>query len=106
MSEGRELRSPLVGAQVSSVPREEPVVAVEIEGGVLVLAVDGLVEVFDDGGSGGLCVLEVGFQVFEEDGEALGSVAELCRGLLSGFAVSSMMQVLPAKSWAPLMGLP
>jgi hypothetical protein len=40
--------------------REEPVVAVEIEGSVLELAEDGLVEVFDDGGSGGVCVLEAG----------------------------------------------
>ena len=55
-----ELRSSPIGAQIARVAREEPVVAVEIGGSVLELGVDGLVEVFDDGGSGGVCVVEAG----------------------------------------------
>ena len=51
---------PTHGAQIARMAREEPVVAVEIEGSILELAEDGLVEVFDDGGSGGVCVLEAG----------------------------------------------
>ena len=63
---------------------KEPVVAVEVEGGVLELAVDGLMEVFDECYAGGPGALEVGFDIIEKNCEALGCVAELRRALKAG----------------------
>jgi hypothetical protein len=67
--------SPLVWADVVGVLREEPVVAIEIFDSVLALAVDGFVEVFDDFCACRFCSLEVRCYIFDEDGEALRSIA-------------------------------
>ncbi len=53
--------------------------AVEVQGSVLKFAVDGFVRLFEDGGSGGAGALAVGFDVLDEDRQALRAVAELAR---------------------------
>jgi len=73
----RDCGAPLGGADVAGVAGEEPVVAREIFGGVLEFAVGGFMEVFDDFCASGFGALEVGFEIFDEDGEALGVCAEL-----------------------------
>jgi hypothetical protein len=56
---------------------EEPAVAFQVGDSVLFFAVDGFVEVFDYGGASLFCRGVVGVYVFDEDGEGLGSEAEL-----------------------------
>jgi hypothetical protein len=63
--------APFGGADVAGVAREEPMVAFEIEYGVLAFAIDSFVEVFDDLGSGGLGVGVVRVDIFDEYREAL-----------------------------------
>jgi len=50
------LRSPFVGTQVSRVPREEPIVAVEVLCCVLEFTINGFVKVLEDLGACGFCL--------------------------------------------------
>ena len=59
-------------------------VAVEIAGTILTLAVDGLVKVFHDGGASRLRFAVVGVDIGDEDGERLGAVTEFGWCLLAG----------------------
>jgi hypothetical protein len=53
------LRSPFVGTQVSCVPREEPMVAVEVLSCVLEFTINGFVKLLEDLGACGFCSLEM-----------------------------------------------
>jgi len=55
---------------------EEPVVAVEILGGVLEFTIDGFVGLFEDGGAGGASALAVSFDIVDKKGKALRAVAQ------------------------------
>lgn len=59
-------------------------VAVEVEGGVLVFTVDGFVGFLNDPCAGCFGALEVGVHVINENSQALGCVAEFSRALKAG----------------------
>src|SRR5262249_30879810 len=63
---------------------EEPVVPVEVAGTVLALAVDGLVKVFHDHGTGRPGSVVIGVDIGDEPVERLGAVAEFGGRLLAG----------------------
>ena len=72
--------APVGWVDVVGVLGEEPVVAFEILGYVLALAVDGLVELFEDVGAGAFGVGVVGLDVVEKDGESSGCGSRAGRG--------------------------
>ncbi len=67
-----------------SVPREEPVVALQIFHSILKFTVFGFVGFFDDVGSPGACVRVMGLNILNEDGEALCCAAEFGGTRLAG----------------------
>ena len=70
--------APFVGAEVASVPREQPVVALKVLDSVLAFTVFGNVKSLNDFGAGRLGPFKVDIDILEEDGEALRAVAERC----------------------------
>src|SRR5258708_33392506 len=74
------LRSPFVRTQVSRMPREEPMVAVEVLGCVLEFAIDGFVRILQNLGASGFCALEMRFKILNKHGQALRFRAQVRSG--------------------------
>src|ERR1700730_4467507 len=85
---GRERRAPFRGVYVAGVLCEQPVVAVEVRGSVLPLAILRDVQFFDDFHADGFCAVIMRVQVVNEDRQALRPGAEK-RGSRSALAHST-----------------
>src|SRR5664279_2427771 len=79
-----DLCSPVSGTHIARVPREEPVVSLEVLDAVLTLAVRGLVEFLNDPGARRFRSAVVGINVVHKYGEALGVVAGIYRAGAAG----------------------
>jgi len=75
-----DLGSPVSGAHVAGVLREEPVVSLEVLDAVLKLAVPGFVKLLNDFGARCFRSAVVGVDIIHKYGEALRPVAGLCWG--------------------------
>src|SRR5271163_4299518 len=71
--------SPLVGAQIAGMPREKPMVAVEVLDSILEFAINGFVKVFDYFGSFRFCSGVVCVDIVQEDRQRLRAVSHLRR---------------------------
>ena len=69
--------TPFGGAHVAHVLGEEPAVALEVLGSILPFAIAGLIDRFDDGGTGRFCLLVLRVDVFNEDRYELSRGADL-----------------------------
>ena len=79
------LRSPRIGAYITCVTGEEPVVSFRVLHSVLQFAVGGFVQVFDDSGSCPLCARKVRLHIINKYSQALGSKAKVQRIAIARF---------------------
>jgi hypothetical protein len=70
--------SPFVGAKVTRMAREKPVMSVQVDNAVLQFAIDGLVEIFHNRGASRFRSLEMCVYILDKHGKALRSVAKIC----------------------------
>src|SRR5262249_4565773 len=69
--------SPLIRAHVASMPRKEPMMAGEIFGPVLTLAILSLMQVLDNPSAHGFRSFEMAIHILEEHRQALSSISQL-----------------------------
>src|SRR5215469_3761063 len=84
----RYRRAPFVRAHIPRVPREKPVMAIEVLDPILPLAIFGLMQVLDNMGAGLLRSPEMAIHILDEHGQALGSIAQLRRAALTRWGLS------------------
>src|SRR6516225_8580791 len=75
---------PLLGTQIAGMSGKKPMMALEVFGSVLQLAVYGFMKRFDNLRSRRLCSCEVRFDFLDEHGEALRPLAELFWSVMAG----------------------